>query len=150
MSQEEHGRENRVNVFFFFFERERERIKTISLLIDAALAQADKVVIRLEEEKKQNRKQRIWREKLTAEEAVAVQEESPTSADHDDKADHHHRRHHRRDVDVLWKWEGSETELWSALHIGRQIEGRKKNPSSFPIWFYWSSKSQKMEKYMNS
>lgn len=56
--------------------------------------QAEKVLIRLNQ-----------RDKLTAEEPVTVEEESPASADHDDQADHHNRRHHGRDVDVLWKLE---------------------------------------------
>lgn len=43
------------------------------------------------------------RGKLTAEEAVAVEQEAPAHTHHHHQADHHRRRHHRRDVNILWK-----------------------------------------------
>lgn len=40
---------------------------------------------------------------LTAEEAVAMQQEAATAAHRHHQSDHNHRRHHRRHVDVLWR-----------------------------------------------
>lgn len=54
---------------------------------------------------KRNVEKETGKKPLTAEEAVAVQEEAPAAAHHHDQADPHHRRHHGRDVDVLWGWE---------------------------------------------
>lgn len=41
------------------------------------------------------------RDKLTAEETAAVEQEAPTHTHQHQQADHHRRRHHRRDVDIL-------------------------------------------------
>lgn len=102
-----------------------KKVQTISRIIDVLLIQADKVSIRWTESLKTT-----WtkRDKLTAEEAIAMQEESPASTHHDDQADHHHRHHHRHDVDVLWKGEQDGNE-----HLNYDLE---KN-SPFPISLYW-------------
>lgn len=64
---------------------------------------------------------------LTAEETIAVQEESPAATDHDDQADHDHCCHHSQDVDILWKREGVKTELWPVFQkvYKHQIINRK-------------------------
>ena len=78
---------------------------------------------------KRNVEKETGKKPLTAEEAVAVQEEAPAAAHHHDQADPHHRRHHGRDVDVLWGWEQEKKK--ASVIAPSFTDGERSSPLSY-------------------